>query len=374
MKAAICIIVFFFSAVTTFAQDSDEKDTLSINLEELIEQKQTDQLDSMLLELTSPEMKSFAEEFIIMKAKEYVLSGDFDYALKLAEIVLLFNLDNTEAQNLYASIEVAKREKEEQEEKQRLEELEKQRQKEEEEQKAAEEEAEAKRIEEEKQQEESFEKSVNEISLDNFSLSATVSPASILIYGSEFADRLSGETTVHSAYGFQINGSINFWHPYIAVNLNFQYANHLLQLTASDLVTGGNAVFCLTTPLIGFPVVLRIGFSGMQFTTDAGEIGNTVLFQGFNTIITGIGIENLDLSEKISFSIGIDYLTMSIIEENIDFGINLCTSASFSIFDIRQNIAFTLVPSVQGTLLVSDAGSEWSIYPSISTGVKINDK
>ncbi len=115
----------------SFGQETPDFQAVENEILTLISDNKTSDLEGFLNSLNDADQISFAENLIIEQAKEFVLEGDLDMAPALAEIVLLFNLDNTMAQNLYASIEQAKREKEELEEQERQAELERLRQEEE---------------------------------------------------------------------------------------------------------------------------------------------------------------------------------------------------------------------------------------------------
>jgi hypothetical protein len=369
MKFGLVIFLLLTVCSAGFSQETGNFQSIGDEILSLISAGDTGGLEIFLDSLADAGEKTFAENFIIEQAKQSVLEGNLDLALALTEAVLLFNLDNTAAQNLYASIEQAKREKEELEEQERQAELERQQQEEElariEEEKAAEEQKAA--------EEKEYEDAVSNVTLDNFSLAVNLSPVSFLLYGSGFADLLSGQTTLNSNYGLGVNGRITFTHPYVAFNLNFFCSVFFVPFVSEDLLTEGDFVLSVSSPLIGFPVYLRAGYYGYEFGGPEGQAVSSVLFQGISSPVLGAGIENLKLTGSLGFSFYADILTLFFTHDSVDFAVNLGTSFPVRIFRINDKMSFAVTPSASGTLLVSDGRIEWLSSISVSAGVVINE-
>ncbi len=109
-KVKICLKKYFLSVffislmIPLFAQ------SVSSEFSTAVENKDLDRIETLLLDASSGD-SVVMENALLNEAKKAVLSNDYDYASALAELVLLKNLDNEQAQNMYVSIEELKRQK-----------------------------------------------------------------------------------------------------------------------------------------------------------------------------------------------------------------------------------------------------------------------
>ncbi|MBN1648078.1 MAG: hypothetical protein JW874_08600 [Spirochaetales bacterium] len=386
MKLKICLIAFlsivlFLIPFTAWTQDNPDLNDLGARIGALVKDRQLDAIDDLLMGLESDESRAFAEKYILDKAREFVLASDLDYAQALAEIVLLFNLDNAEAQNLYAGIENAQREKVELAEKQRLAEEEKKRREEEAKRLEAEKKAEDARLAEEKRlgeekaaEKEAYEKAVSEVGLQNLSGFFSVSPAYFAIQQSGFYDIIAGSETVHSGYGLQGAGYLRFSHPYIEITLNLLYDHLFVSFNDGDLLDTFSITGIISTPLLHFPLALRAGFAGMFFTSADGGAGTTTLFTAWNSLAVGIGLENLKIGKSIALNAGVDLYTFFLSEDLVDLAMGAEISAVIRLFSFGKKLDFVLYPLVRASLVSSDSTLEWTLNPSLAAGVIINDQ
>lgn len=179
-------------AFTAIAQTSNLDQSSSANLETALKNNDFDAVSTILNEADADIAPQF-EATILQAAKNAVIKNKLDDAFKLAEIVLYYNFDNTEAQDLYTSIQQQKNKAV-----------------------AA---AEAKKKVEEQKKEEKFINDVKFIGIDDFSFGIAVTPAAMDFLTSDPVKKVYKTDGFSCRYGFGVDGFVAFNHPFIKVQL-----------------------------------------------------------------------------------------------------------------------------------------------------------
>lgn len=353
----------------------------------------------------APELESLSLE----AARNAVRAGKLDTASSIAEAVLLFNLDNSEAQDLYTSVEEARRLKAAQEEKKRQEaeaarakaeaeaaakaraeaeaakaeaEREAARAKAEADAKAAEEARlelerrarEAREADERKRaEEEAFLRSVRVIGWKNFTASAALSPALVDIGASSFADAYSGDAAVNSGYGFSGSAELRFHHPYVGAKLEASYGLVPFPFSEGDTSNSLSARLAIGTPAIGLPLYLSAGFVSRTYAGADGAEADTVLFTALSSPTLGIGIEDWAPLPNLELGLRAEWLAVSAVDDLIDFAASVRLSGKYY---WRRGEAFDLFAGVAvgADGIFAGDGLEWSIHPSLEAGASIHAK
>jgi len=349
---------------------------------------------SELLELSNTETSPVLEALILKNAKEAVLRNDLDWAAKIAEIVLLHNLDNIEAQDMFTAIEDAKRSKLALEERKRklAEEAEakalEEKLKFEAEVKASEtseaieiaqqeediKQAEAAKVEaQRKAQEAAYLKSVREVTIKNFSGLIDVSPASILVGGSAFADAFSASQSINTKYGFMSLLEARFLHPYVGAGLSFSYEIDPIGFGSLDIRNSLSARACVGTPLTILPVYVSFGYRQFSYASNLGGEANSVLFTALGSPTLGFGIEKWQLTKDVEATLRMEWLAVSITDPLIDFSMSVDFNSRYKF--MRFANMFTLYAGLSSNLDMIFAANkaEWNASGALLLGVLINE-
>jgi hypothetical protein len=361
---------------------------------------------SVLMEAPAEQTPSL-EEIILRAARDAVRAGKLDRALALAETVLLFNLDNIEAQDLYNSIEETRRTLAEQEARKLKEAADakakadaeaaaKAKAAEEAAKKKAEEEAasakaeadaksaeaarldlerrarEAKEADDKKRaEEEAFLRSVRIIGLQNFRFTASLSPALIPFGASDFADEYSGTSAINAAYGFDATAEFRFIHPYIGVKLVGNYSLIPFPFSGDDTETRWSARFAIGTPAIGIPLYISAGYLAKSLTGAADAEADTVLFTSLTSPTVGFGIENITVFKNLELGLLAEWLVVSAVSDLMDFAARVQIGGRLYVIRSDRADVFAGLHTVMDAIL-EGGRIEWSVSPGLYAGVTIH--
>jgi hypothetical protein len=328
-----------------------------------------------------------AEKIVLDKARSLILSNQLDQALSVCELLLLFNLDNIDAQDLYNSIDRLKQDRKAFEEKQRIAAELAQKQAEEQKRKLdeqarkeaeikakqAQEEArlsEIERIEQERlkrvahelAEKEKFVQSIREIGIDNFSLLAYIAPYRMPIAVSDFANDYRESLLVNILYGVSSNLQITFTHPYIALSASAHYAKSLVLISNSTSLDNElEAIARIWSPALGIPLTIRIGYMYKDWSPVAD-----VLYTQISTPIVGMGLQDLQFSPNLWASIWADYGLSAIMTPNIALMKNKIAIAFVILLSLIASMIFAqdaitrAIESAEKHLIIKEHEKAWS--------------
>ena len=318
-KKTICCAYFLgLMCISLFAQVVPPEKGL---LDQAFKDKNITAIQDALNAADTDEAKAALEAQVLAEARKLVLAGDFDNASKYAETVLLFDFLNTEAQDLFLSIEQQKTAAAELAARKKAEaDALAQKQKDAEaQQMAIAAQAELQKKEEQKKQEETkFIESVQKVGLGNFSASAHLSPlAALVIYKSDFADAYNGTKLTQT--GMPLSGGLGlaFNHPYVHAALRAQGSMTFVPLGKSEKLTDISALASIGTPLLQVPVCLAAGLTDYWFTENGAEGNNTYFVKKILSPTIGLSLDNLGIGKNLDFSASVLWLAGSTSNRNI---------------------------------------------------------
>lgn len=106
-RASFIIFIFCLVSVSIFSQSSN----VISQIDEAINQKNAEQINSLLVKNKNSRSYSEYESHILKKARELLISNELDFAAAISMAVIDNNLDNFDAVALYTSIDTAIKER-----------------------------------------------------------------------------------------------------------------------------------------------------------------------------------------------------------------------------------------------------------------------
>ncbi|GAB6089051.1 hypothetical protein JCM12856_06440 [Spirochaeta dissipatitropha] len=298
------------------------------------------------------------EEQILSAAREYVRAGELAYARELAGTVLLYNIDNQSAADLYIAIEEAERQAEIRQQQEALE-------------------RDQARL---RQQEEDlieYRAGLQQIRSEHFRFQAVLGP---LHYNYYRPDGITEKGTLgsHGSLAFR------FQHPLISVGTRVFYDNSYFSF--SDYVQSHDAglYIWLGAPLwIGtalsqnedffvLPLHLRFGLRYTRFTpASEPESVNLPVVGSMIVPVAGVYIDQTQLNSFMNFSLGFDWLPLGTFnpEGVLRDSLSWDSELDIRIFEVRPGLSLNLQPSIRGTVIISTQSTEWSVKPGLALGV-----
>lgn len=359
MRKFIALFVLLcLTSLSLFAAGTDE-------LQKALSKKDVPVIQA-ILDNAAEEEKADFEALILQKAKEAVARDNLDFASSLAEMVLISDFDNTEAQKLYTSIEKAKKAKAETEARKKAEE---QKKAQEEEQKRLLQEFQEQQKKAEEQKNEYID-SVSKITFENFPMSYAVTLPLDFSYSS-FANQYNG-TGLCTRFGTGADISLGFNHPYVEMDLDINYNFFFVGSNNSGMKSDLKTRFSFGLPSFSKWFRLSLGFNTYTLLNNNN---NVALYTSLTAPTLGIGVDNIKFSDNLSFAFftDINLITLDPSSE-IDFA-----------FDAEYRLRYTLPvemmkkgklyienKSFVNTLFISNK-KELALDTMISVGVSFNE-
>lgn len=354
------IIISFLLGLGLSAQ------SLSSRLETALKAKNIKAVKELILSAPSKE-KAGLEKIVLDAAKESVRAGDLDYARNLAEIVIISNQDNIEAQDLYSSIgDLQKNQK-------KLDTQKKQAQAEAEAkaQAAAEEEARISAEEKRRKDEEALYKSVYEVDLKNFNLDTSLG-ASFSIFGSSFANEAFSHKKVNSDLGIFAGFHAGFIHPYIllklGVNLNWltvaMAGNDLSVLLFSRFAIGTNAAG-------GVPLFLSVGHTYIYHYGKGGGEQKSMLYTRISSPFVGFSIEDWHPIEKLGLTFKFDWIPISVTSPFMSFGMRTNLGLTYEFWK-NKTTSLRIGGDMDIYVFAAKKYADWNLVPNIYINAVFN--
>ena len=321
-KRLILCFSLFAIPILLFGQSFDD------SVGALIREKNIEALNSFFLENSQSDDYPALENFVIESAKNLIVQGEYKFAQELLKVVLTNNLENSEAQELYTSLEstiqeklrideeVRKKEevrkqKEDEEQRQRelaLQQAEEERQrkeelKAEEERLKVEEEA---NIEAEKQRMEE----ITIIGSENFSFSLNLAPVNIVLYHSDYYDDYYNTVKVNLKYGLGLDLAAFFRHPFVRTGIDITFDTAFVNiLNSNGTPFAYNIYISGTSPVIRIPLYFVTGFSHLfySFGLDYSQEDIDVRTISYPSPVAGLRFGNIHFSPGV---FGIDFTSL----------------------------------------------------------------
>jgi hypothetical protein len=396
-KISVFSIVFLCLLSRLFAQEEWVG-----AVDEAVKSRDSEQITSILGEYTMEGNYGDVEAYVFGKAEEMILKDEYEFAQKMLEAILLNNLENFAAQELYTTLDITIREKKAEEEARlkaeeeakRLAEVEakvkaeeearlkaeeeEQRKKEEVERKKAEEEAarvweEKARKQKEEEERRLYYERVNNITLDHFSAHADIGAADFLLYYSKVYSDYAGSGGTHFKYGLSADISGTFNHPYIIADLEAGFDIFFLNLNPSlALPLSYSIVLSAGTPLIKFPVYLRGGFKHSMFLYGEDE-DSEVLVTALISPVAGVGFMDLRLGNRVKLGVTADLYFSPFVSEYTDAAFDTSLETSVLFFEKGQ-LSLSAVAHLSSLFVFTGGGLENSSKLELGIGVGLNEE
>lgn len=354
------LLVLFVLAFGTFLFAQSTDDLLSA-----LKEKQIDTVQS-LLEDCEDENEAVFEEMILEESRKAVKKDDLDYAYDLANIVLMYDFDNLEAQDLFTSIERAKKSKAELAAQEA--EKEKKRQEEEEQRRQVEEYQAQKQKEADDKLE--YEKAVSTVSMENFPFSVGFAPASMEFLNSEIANIYKNTTKTEMKYGLGVQTNFGFNHPFLFLKGKVSYDFYLVSFAENGMKSDLKSRVGIGSPIISDYVCLSVGYNWFNYL----KSNDSVLVQKIHSPTVGFGIDNLKFGDSVLVSLYTDVNTILFSQKtNIDFAF----AEDFTIrYDLPVKLADKTIYLENNTIFSANviySKWEYTVNTSLILGVKINE-
>lgn len=357
MKKKVFLSALILFAATLFAQSSE-------NLLKALKDKNVDEVRTILEDSTEQDAPLY-EELILEDSKKAVKKDDLDYAYKLAEVVLMYNFDNKTAQDLFTSIEKAKKSKAEiaakeaEKERQRQEEAEKQRQIEE---------YQAQK-QKEKEAKEEHEKAVSTISKENFPILVGLSPLSFDFTKSEINDEYTNSNSLEVKYGAGLHANAGFVHPYLLANLHINYDFEFLSFSGNGMKSDLETRFTVGTPIISSYVRLSLGYDVINYI----NANKSVVLTDIYSPTLGFGIEEVKLGKSITLNAFADFNTIAFISNKINLAFDADVTVRYDLpFNFFNKNIYVENNTVFNAFQISQKW-EYSLDTRFVVGVYLNE-
>ncbi|UTC75723.1 hypothetical protein E4O03_03080 [Treponema sp. OMZ 792] len=350
---------FFLITMVAFLGIALSAESLSSKLEAALKTKNMKAVRELLLSAPASEKTKF-EKTIINAAKQSVRSGDLDYAKNLAEVVLISNQDNVEAQDLYSSIvEMQKNQK-------KLDEQKKQMQAEAEAKAKAEadEKARITAAEQKEKDKEALYKSVYEVDLKNFYLDASLGP-SFSIFGSSFADKAFGRKKTNSDIGVLLGFHAGFVHPYVLLKLGLNLNWLTVAMAGKDLSVFVVSRFAIGTNAAGgVPIFLSTGHSYINYYGKGGGEQASMLYTKISSPFVGLSVEDWHPIEKLGLTFKFNWIPISVTSPFMSFGMHTNIGATYEFW--KNHIMSLRVGSDMDIYaFTAKKYADWNLIPNI---------
>lgn len=357
MKKFLTVFFLVILAGFLFAETSED-------LLKAFKEKKVDEVQSILLE-SDDENSSLYEDLILEESKKAVKKDDLDYAYQLAEIVLMYDFDNQKAQDLFTSIEKAKKSKAEVAAK----EAEKERKRLEEEKKLKEIE-EYKALQQQKEDErKAHEKAVSTITKKNFPIELGLSPLSLDFSKSELRDDYEGKSTIDFKYGAGVYSNVGFTHPYLLANLHVNYNFEFLSFGGKGMKSDLESRLTLGSPIVSDFVRLSFGYDCINYL----QSDNSVVLTDVYGAKLGFGLENLRFGQNFAITAFFDLNTVAFTSDKINMAFDVDFSCRYDLpWNVFSKKLYVENNTVFNAFQISQKW-EYSIDTRLVLGVYLND-
>lgn len=368
MKKKILLFLSFFlviSFISVYAQSSSANILTVSNNQSVYEMidtafrdKNSDSVSSILASCRLEKNYYQYEEYVLQKTRALLLSNQLDLIQSMCMAIIDNNLDNTDALNLYVTVEksVAKRNA---------------RQKALQEQREAEAAYVAQATEREK---ESIRKDYNTIDNTTSGQTVFVSPVTSNYYSdftwsigfniAELCYRYAGGK-FSANFGVGIAGDLVYRGAKTSIGADFFVDAGVLNFTAED--TSMNELSFI--PMIAFTKInedffFRAGFSQMQIVSSNN-------FDAFSTPVLGLGIKNIKKGD-MSFGGYVDYYLGHIFQDNMKAAFGAGLQSTYKIGHVG-NVNLSLFTNLKQSLFVLTDGIDSRTRITIGLGVECNE-
>lgn len=345
MKKAIYII-----SLTTILSIFTLSARSSADLGEILFSKDMTALEELLIDNLDSEGYVKLENDIITRVKKIIVRGDYIFAEKVLELILNYNMDNSEAQDIYISLQDYISEQKEREEKEQTAEEERIR-REEEEKRAAELKVTAKNL--------SF----------NFELGA----ANFLFYQSQFYYDKYETAKLNFKYGLSGALAFLFHHPYFATGIDLNVGGYFVNIyPESAYMVNYKIIVGFSVPKMRFPLYWTIGWAHCYYHYPDGMVKD-VLITSLLSPTVGLRVRNYYFNRYIGLDGAFDLYLFSFMTSHFDVAFDAKIGLLVRFFS-HKALNLYIRTDILATILIGDGRVENNVKLEISAGMGINEK
>ncbi len=318
------LIILLFTTLTINSLEEQSK------IDEIIKKKDQNALRNFLNEYKGKENYSEIEKYIISKVKELVLDGEFQYAKVITSIILEYNMDNTEAQEIYLAIE--DKEKKETEVK------------------------------------------TKKITFDNFLFAFDYGAVDFMLSHSQFYDDYYEELKVNFKYGMSLDFAFYFKHPYIAVGVEAFFDTYFVSLYPASSGTPFfyRIIFPITTPLIRVPLYFSFGLAHQIYYFGENTTPDVLITNLISPVI-GLKLTRWFFNKYVGIDASFHYYLISPFTSYFDAAFDSTLSLLIRFYQLKR-FGFIIRTDINPFFLIQDGKLEYNVKFQISFGIGINEK
>lgn len=354
MRFKIILILFWLIIlIPIFSQEgsSNIDDAVKNKIDQFIENNNFSELENYLLDLEI-ESTSEIENFLFLRSQQALDSQKLPLAKKILELILLLNMDNFEAQELYLNIDKAIKEKEELE---RIAKEEKLKQKIEEKAKEEKEKQLDKKIEKEE--------AIAYFGPRNIKLMLDIAPLDMMFNSSQFSKDLNTQ------YGIAVSTSLYYVHPYFGFGIDGLYDGGYLSISGEkNIYTFYRAFAAIRIPRIPVPLYLTGGIAGLDLKFDDNTASN-VSIEELISPIAGLKLRNIEIGSRLKWDSIVSYYLFSFLTPNLQSAFDLQTGLGIQLF---QGKVLSLAIQTDVTSIFLIGQNKLENNTKIKLGARIN--
>lgn len=339
----IIFILFLFTGLSLFAEEE-------YNVNALIAAKDLAAVEELLIDYMDSEGYSELENELIKGVKKLIVRGDYILAEQLLELILNYNMDNSEAQDIYLSLKDYRAEQDRMETEKRTAEEERIRR----------EEA-ARRAEELK------------VTAKNLSFNCELGAINFLFYQSQFYYDKYEEPKLNFKYGMSTALSFLFHHPYFATAIDVYLSGYFVNINPeSAYLLNYKATFGFTVPKMRIPLYFTLGWAHTYFHYPEGMVKD-VLITSLLSPTFGLRVRNFYFNNYIGLDGAFDFYLFSFMTGYFDAAFDAKLGLLVRIFS-HKAVNFYIRTDLLATFTVGYGRLENNVKLEISAGMGINEK
>lgn len=290
----------------------------AVNLTDLmkcVSEKDQSGIEAILENANKTDLSEY-ESYLISQAKEKILKGEYDEAALLTEAVLSVDFENKTAQDLYTSIEKAKKDKvKEKKEKEAFEAKKKKEEK-------------AKISADKAAEEDAYWKKIEKFSFANFPMTVGLAPVAFDIQTSDLTDN-----SPNSRYGLGFDIGAGYISPNLKLNVKLEYLNFPVKMDGKGDYSTLNLRGSISASRTKIPIALTAGYKNRKASS------KTSLYTDLGGMFIGAGLDQIQLTDFLDMNAFIDWNLCSFTADSM---IKLSAGAEHSI-RFKQPIKNTIL-------------------------------
>ena len=376
------MLIFLIAVVLVSTAFADE---ITARIDQAAAAENTDELKAIMDEESIKESYPEIENYLVGKAKNAVIAGNYGLARKLLDLILLKNLDNIDAQDMYISLEREEREKRlAEEKKQALEEarLAEERRKKEEEKRLLEEqrlkeENEKLKVITQKMEEEKLNPPppvIVEVPAENpFSFYGELGAADFIMYRSGFFSDVYGKDKTSFRYGISLGGTVLYNKDDFSAGFDLYAESFFLKIAPeSASVFSWKAALYASVLSFPLPLYLRLGWTQTSYNYP-DDVGEDMYITSLFSPLLGIGLKDLEITEKIDLSALFDFYIISFMTSYFDGAFDTGIGIKYDLPDYKKYDLY-LRGNIAGTFVLGDSKMENNLKLQIIAGAGISNE